>query len=229
MPRLIADEIAAALKQRISAGEWGADRIPPERDLAEEFGVARNTIRRAVDHLEQAGIVARQVGRGTFLVANENTLAGALARMEGASPADIMEVRQLLEPAAAAFAATSASAGELEAVEDAHRAACEADDMPTFERHDAAFHRRILHCSRNNFLREIHNVVHSLRNQATWFEMKRRSFSEERRRIYCDEHQAILTALRQRDPGGAKTAMLAHLRTVARNLLGPGSADRDFG
>jgi DNA-binding FadR family transcriptional regulator len=221
MPRLIAEEIAAALKQRISAGEWGVDRIPPERDLAEQFGVARNTIRRAVDHLERTGMVARQVGRGTFLVAaNENTLAGAIARMEGASPADIMEVRQLLEPAAAAFAATSASARELEAVEEAHRAACEADDMPTFERHDAAFHQRILHCSRNSFLREIHNVVHSLRNQATWFEMKKRSFSEERRQSYCTEHQAVLTALRQRDPTGAKAAMLAHLRTVAGNLLG---------
>ena len=221
MPKLIAEEIASALKQRISEGEWArADRIPPERDLAEQFGVARNTIRRAVDHLEQAGIVARQVGRGTFLVATESALAGAIARMEGSSPADVMEVRQLLEPAAAAFAATSATAAELEVVEDAHRAACEAADLASFERHDAAFHQRILLCSRNNFLREIHNLVQLVRNQAPWFEMKRRSFSEERRQIYCAEHEAILDALFQRDPIAARAAMLAHLRTVAKNLLG---------
>ena len=221
MPRMIAEEIATTLRQRISAGEWAlAHRIPPERDLATQFGVARNTIRRAVDHLAQAGIVARHVGRGTFLVAKQSSLAGAMARMEGSSPADIMEVRQLLEPAAAAFAATSASALELKAVEDAHCAACESPDLQSFERHDAAFHQAILLCSRNSFLREIHSLIDLLRNQAPWFEMKKRSFSEERRKTYCAEHQAILVALFQRDPTAAKAAMLAHLRTVANNLLG---------
>src|SRR5262245_49086952 len=66
MPRLVADDIAAALKKRIDAGEWNR-RIPPERELADEFGVARNTMRRAVGVLEANGTVVRQVGRGTFL------------------------------------------------------------------------------------------------------------------------------------------------------------------
>ncbi|QND61179.1 FCD domain-containing protein [Mesorhizobium huakuii] len=46
--------------------------------------------------------------------------------------------------------------------------------------------------------------------------MKKRSFSEERRLGYCDEHQAILDCLVRRDPEGATDAMLAHLRTVER-------------
>jgi DNA-binding FadR family transcriptional regulator len=222
MPRLVAEDIAVALKQRISAGEWAArGRMPPERDLASEFGVARNTIRRAFDQLQEAGMLAREVGRGTFLMAETaNSLAGVVARMEGASPADIMEIRRLLEPAAADFAATSASVSELNAIQEAHAAACDADDMPTFERWDAAFHQRIFLCSRNNFLREIHNLVQALRNQSPWFEMKRRSFSEERRRIYCAEHQIVIDALVQRDPHAAKEAMAVHLRTVADNLFG---------
>jgi len=57
-------------------------------------------------------------------------------------------------------------------------------------------------------------------NQSPWFEMKKRSFSEERRRTYCSEHQTILDALLRRDPESANQAMLAHLRTVERNLLG---------
>jgi DNA-binding FadR family transcriptional regulator len=221
MPRLIADDIAAALRKRIDSGEWENGRMPPERDLAGEFGVARNTVRRAVGLLEASGAVVRQVGRGTFLsAANGNTLAGAVARMEGTSPADRMEIRQLLEPAAAAFAATNASHGELNAVRDAHEAACQALDMPSFERWDAEFHHRIFACSRNEFLKEIHNVMRILRNQAPWFEMKQRSFSEERRLKYCSEHQAIVKALFARDPNGSKEAMLAHLRTVESNLLG---------
>ena len=221
MPRLIADDIAATLRKRIDAGEWENGRMPPERDLAGEFGVARNTVRRAVGLLEASGAVVRQVGRGTFLsAANGNTLAAAVARMEGTSPADMMEIRLLLEPAAAAFAATNASLGELNAVKEAHDAACQATDMPSFERWDAEFHHRIFACSRNEFLKEIHNVMRILRNQAPWFEMKQRSFSEPRRLAYCAEHKTVLDALTRRDPEGARQAMLSHLETVGKNLLG---------
>src|SRR4051812_20463749 len=222
MPRLVADDIALALRKRIDAGEWtGNGRMPPERDLADQFGVARNTVRRAVGLLEESGTVVRQIGRGTFLAAaNTNTLAAAVTRMEGTSPADMMEIRQLLEPAAAAFAATNASVGELNAVREAHQAATDALDMPSFEQWDAEFHHRIFACSRNEFLKEIHNLMRVLRNQPLWFEMKKRSFSEERRRTYCAEHQAILDALVSRDRDGARQAMLSHLQTVERNLLG---------
>jgi DNA-binding FadR family transcriptional regulator len=222
MPRLVANDIALALKKRISAGEWQENgRIPPERDLADEFGVARNTVRRAVGLLEEDGMVVRQVGRGTFLsTADTNSVAGTIARMEGTSPADIMEIRQLLEPAAVAFAATHASDSELNAVRDAHRTAVESRDLPTFEHWDAEFHQRIFACSRNDFIREIHNLVRIFRNRSPWFDMKKRSFSEERRQLYCREHGAVLDALLRRDSDGAKEAMLAHLQTVGRNLLG---------
>jgi DNA-binding FadR family transcriptional regulator len=222
MPRLVANDIATSLKKRIAAGEWMEEgRIPPERDLAGQFGVARNTVRRAVGMLEEDGTVVRHVGRGTFLAAaNANSLSAAVTRMQGTSPADMMEIRQLLEPAAAAFAATNANTSELSAVGEAHRAATEATDMPAFEQWDAEFHHRIFACSRNEFLKEIHNLMRILRNQSPWFEIKKRSFSEERRQTYCREHQAILDALLGRDPEGAREAMRAHLRTVARNLLG---------
>jgi DNA-binding FadR family transcriptional regulator len=222
MPRLVATDIAHALKKRIDAGEWlEHGRIPPERDLADEFGVARNTVRRAVGLLEENGTVSRQVGRGTFLVAaNVDTMAAAISRMEGASPADMMEIRQLLEPAAAAFAATNASVGELNAVRDAHVMATNATDLPLFEQWDAEFHHRIFSCSRNEFLKEIHSLMRILRNQSPWFEMKKRSFSEERRTTYCAEHQAVLDALMSRNPEAARAAMLGHLHTVARNMLG---------
>jgi len=222
MPKLVANDIATALKKRISSGEWIENgRMPPERDLASEFGVARNTVRRAVAFLEDDGTVVRHVGRGTFLTAaNSGSMAAVVSRMEGTSPADMMEIRQLLEPAAAAFAATNASASELNAVREAHQTACDAKDMPEFEHWDAEFHHRVFACCRNDFLKEIHNLMRAIRNQSLWFEMKKRSFSEERRQRYCEEHQAILDALLRRDPDGAKTAMTIHLRTVEKNLLG---------
>ena len=65
MRKLVADEIAATLKEGVASGRWGdALRLPAERDLAAEFGVSRNTMRLALQRLEEAGILVRQVGRG---------------------------------------------------------------------------------------------------------------------------------------------------------------------
>lgn len=222
MSRTSADEIAATLRQRITAGQWTeTGRIPPERDLAREFNVARNTVRRAFDLLEREGAVSRHVGRGTFVrSAKSNSLSDILHRMGGAGPADMMEIRLLLEPAAAAFAATNASAAELAAIEQAHRSAVAAYGLPEFERWDTEFHQAIFGCSRNELLRDIHNVLTILRNQSPWFEMKKRSFSEERRLTYCREHGRIVEALNSRLPAEAREAMQDHLTTVERNMLG---------
>ena len=220
MARAVAVDIAQQLRARIDAGEWRGDRIPPERDLASIFGVARNTVRRAMALLEQDGAVARHVGRGTFVNIGGPSLAQTVARMEGASPADVMEIRLMLEPSAAAFAATNASTSELTSVADAHARAVAAVEIAEFERWDSDFHHSIVSCSRNGLLREINDVLRTLRDKGTWLNMKRRSFSEERRQLYCREHASILSALTARDPEGARTAMTAHLVTVRTNLLG---------
>lgn len=222
MPRLVAASIARSLKERIDVGEWAdGSRMPSQRALAEDFGVARNTIRRAIGLLGDTVPISREVGRGTFFESSAQTsLAEIIGRMEGASPADMMEIRQLLEPTAAAFAATNASAGELARVAEAHRRALGATEMPDFEHWDAELHHRVFACSRNELLREMHNVLRLLRNQTPWFEMKKRSFSEDRRRRYCSEHQAFVDALFRRDPDAARSAMYVHLRTVEANMLG---------
>ena len=220
MARAVALDIARTLKTRIEAGEWAQTRIPPERDLATEFGVARNTVRRAMAVLKDEGSIAGHVGRGTFVRSQARSLADIVARMRGSSPADVMEIRIMIEPDAAAFAATNASASEIGSCEEAHRQAVGAVEMPLFEQWDAEFHHRIVMCSRNDLLRNLHDLLRVLRNQTPWFEMKRRSFSEPRRQLYCTEHQAVLDALHVRDPETARGAMLTHLLTVRRNMLG---------
>ncbi len=216
------DGIAEELRKRVDAGEWsGARRLPTERDLAAEYGVARNTVRRAFDQLEADGLLKRRVGRGTYLRGEENDgIAVIVRRMEGTSPADMMEVRLLLEPAATGFAATNASSAALAAIAEAHDRATDATDMPEFEAWDAEFHHRIFTCTRNDLLREFHEVLRVLRDQPRWFEMKARSFAEDRRLRYCQEHAKIIDALNARHPEQAAAAMRAHLLTVQQNLLG---------
>src|ERR1700734_1056441 len=68
VPKIIANKIERLLRERITAGEWSATgRLASERHLAAEFGVARNTIRKAVNAIARDGILERRVGRGTSL------------------------------------------------------------------------------------------------------------------------------------------------------------------
>ena len=62
------------IRQRIEDGEWAVgDRIPAERELAEQFGVSRMTLRQAIQTLVDEGLLERHIGAGTF-VHDQNSL-----------------------------------------------------------------------------------------------------------------------------------------------------------
>jgi len=67
-----AADIAGALRQQITSARFAQhDRLPPERTLAEQFGVARGTVREALKRLEEAGFVERRPGSGTYVTYSE--------------------------------------------------------------------------------------------------------------------------------------------------------------
>ena len=90
--------------------------------------------------------------------------------------------------------------------------------MEPFERWDAELHQRIFAATRNELLNTLHELLRLIRNQDLWIDIKRRSFSPERRNRYCEEHAAIVAALLRRDVAAANDAMMIHLQTVEANL-----------
>jgi DNA-binding FadR family transcriptional regulator len=143
-----------------------------------------------------------------------------LERIAGTSPVDIMAVRLMVEPHAAAQAAASATSAELDAIRACHQRAAAETDANEFENRDAQFHAQIFLATRNELLVSLHDILRVIRNQPSWVEIKRRSASEQRRLAYCEEHERIVRALFDHDPDAAAGAMRAHLLTVNRNLFG---------
>lgn len=67
--RLIYVQVAEHIAARIEAGELaGGQRMTPERDIAVEYGVAYNTIRKSMELLRERGLIVTMHGRGTYVV-----------------------------------------------------------------------------------------------------------------------------------------------------------------
>lgn len=220
MPKAVAMDIEGSLRRRIESGEWAGGRLPPERELASEYGVARNTVRKAIEAIAGDGRVVRQIGRGTFLAAEAGEFTDIMNRVTGVSPADLMAVRMIVEPHAAAVAATTASSADLDLIAEAHDRAAAEQSTDHFEQLDALFHQRIFAAARNELMMSLHDILRMIRNRNAWIELKRKTFTENRRLDYCRHHGEILAALQNRDADGAAAAMKHHMVVIEGNLFG---------
>ncbi|CAG7615776.1 FadR/GntR family transcriptional regulator [Leucobacter soli] len=90
------------LRRRIVSGEWELHtRIPSELELAEQFGVARGTIREAVRGLTELGMLETAAGRGTFVRSRTPTDRVLQDLLLGRGPAECLELRAAIEAEAA--------------------------------------------------------------------------------------------------------------------------------
>jgi DNA-binding FadR family transcriptional regulator len=225
-----ASAAVAFIRQRIEDGTWAAgEQLPNERALSERFGVARNTLRRGLLLLEAEGVITRHVGRGTFVSdrarrhrggdgAPSDTFEACVRR---ASPAEIMEVRLLVEPQAVELAALRATADDLSFLSECLRRSEQAPDIPTFERWDGALHERIVQSARIQLLSELYAAINQIRHTVEWGKLKERSLTHERRMLYQEQHGHVVGALRERDAARARSHMVEHLRAVQASFLSP--------
>ncbi|MCY4261011.1 MAG: FCD domain-containing protein, partial [Rhodobacteraceae bacterium] len=196
-------------------------RVPAERDLAEQFNVGRNAVRRALADLEASGVILRHVGRGTF-VRDPHADGGSSESTNSRSinPAEIMEVRLLLEPAMAELIVARASQVELESLQKLVDRGGAARNMAEFEQWDSRFHNALVELAKNDYLAGLLGEIHAIRQEAAWGKLKRRGLTNDRRAAYQIEHKAIVGALLDRDAETAQSAIRAHLRHVRHNLTG---------
>jgi DNA-binding FadR family transcriptional regulator len=225
------EEVSQAMRRQISAGAWIAgQQVPPERELAQHYGLARNSLRRVLRRLEDEGLLERHVGRGTFVrpakappaPLTSSPRQEVAVRLKGASPADLMEVRLLVEPQVVALAASRASAGDLQGIELALKQSIAAKGLAEFEHWDAQLHLGIFRAAKNGILSAWCEAINQVRNEPDWYRLKKRSLTPELRLTYDREHSAIVTALKERDPESARRAMSQHLTRVRDSLLAIG-------
>ena len=214
----------AFIEGEISTGAWKpGERLPAERDLVERFGLARNTLRKLLDQLEAKGAITRHVGRGTFVAessADRQPPNELVRKIHRASPAEVMDIRLMLEPQSCEMAAARATATDLSDMERSLHECEIAKSIVAFETWDGRLHQRIVAAARNQLLTDIYDAINGVRRTAQWGKLKERSLTAERRAIYQAQHRRIVGALRERDAERARAEIRDHLLSVRESLGG---------
>ncbi len=199
-------------------------RLPPERDLAERFGVKRSQIRKVLAALEAQGRVWRHVGKGTFLT-RAAELRAAAGRSDGiaaiahrTSPPEAMQARMILEPEIARRAALKATSAQIEEMQRLSADMRAAGSWGSYEDLDWRFHNLLAEASGNTLLVEMQRLVNGVRRQVVWGHLARRPVGPSPDYHSFDEHDAIVGAIASRDRRGAAEAMRRHLDSTAAAL-----------
>ena len=192
------------------------DQLPPERELAQRFGVSRTAVREAVKALAEKGLVEVLPGRGTFVTnSRSQAIRQSLDRMIRISQLDgvehLVEVRAILEPEIAARAAAHADEKDLAAMQEAIAAMDQAgQDADAYIEADLDFHLALAEAADNPLiLALIDSIVVLLRQHRV-----RMFFVHGGPERGQQHHKRILDAVARHDADAARIAMKAHLQQV---------------
>ena len=210
--------VAGAIGRRIVSGRYepGAT-LPTEPKIQEEFGVSRTAVREAVRLLSAKGLTVSRPKIGTRVrpTADWNMLDSDVLRWQiDQDPGEdfihaLFEMREILEPAAAAHAAERGTDAEIARLGSAMDGIeNEGRGSPEQIRADVAFHMALLDASHNPLLRSVGALIQSALEIT--FSLGWRTAMHDDAVV---QHRAIYDAVRERDRDRAYLAMRRLLRT----------------
>lgn len=214
----------------ISTSTWKSGyRLPPERELAEAFGVSRTVVREAVKALEARGVLESLTGSGVYVRAADSSIVSRSLRtyIQLSNQADfgirLNEVRRVLEVEIAALAAERATPEQhtqLQQICQAMRAG--GQDAKKMAELDFRLHLTLAEATQNElFSVLLAPLIDQLREQIT---LTWDGYGSRPVETVLEQHEAIITAVKNGDPEAARQAVTRHLaysREVLENLARP--------
>lgn len=208
------------IRHLIEDGELPSDgRLPTEREISQQQGFSRRTVRRALEVLEAEGLLWRRQGKGTF--AGQPPKIATIMPPEIASEVDalgVMEARMGIEPQLAALCARRATGEDVDRLRMLAERTYHATDSDGSELWDGAIHRLIGRIAQNPILSAAFDLLDSVRMGEDWQHKRHLARTADTQAAYHAQHTAIIDAIEARNADAARAAMAAHLQTLTDNL-----------
>lgn len=213
------DDVLSALRRQIVSEQYFRnERLPPERELADRFGVARGTVREALKRLEELDFVERRPGSGTYVSYSDDTASRPMA--ETMRPLELIEARMAIEPQIVRLAVLHADDRDLMRIEESIcRMEANADDIHDFGDFDEEFHLLLAEASHNSLLIWMMRHANEVRSHPSWIKMRRLTHNSTIVIEYNKQHRRIYETLAARDPEGAARNMREHLNLARQSLI----------
>jgi DNA-binding FadR family transcriptional regulator len=218
--RRIFEEILDQLEEAILDGHISAgDRLPSERQLAEQFNASRTSVREAVRVLEALGVAKVKAGaeNGAVLVEEPGDALRLLLRFQLAlrhiSVASVIEFRTVLEPWAARAASERATKDELSRMASVLAAMGTEVGPAQFHQLDSSFHLEIARAGQNDLMVLVLEGARTSIERIMLDALNRVEDWPATRARIVEEHAEILGAISSREPDEADTLMQHHIRS----------------
>jgi len=229
-------QIVNQIRDLIIQGKLKAgDKLPPKRDLAQQFGASPACIREALAALEVLGLIECRRGQGDFIRIDRRGASGDRELLreirQDHSPYEILEARMEIEPVMAALAVLHATDEDivrlrhrLEVVNTYGREAeINPDKVDEFMEEDREFHLEISRASHNSVLFTVSSGVNLMMKEKLWKAIKKKSLEQEGAICRFEvEHTAILEAIQCREGDLARALVRKHIEDIERELLEDG-------
>ncbi|WP_047306178.1 FadR/GntR family transcriptional regulator [Pseudomonas fluorescens] len=208
----VVNSVVEKLRAALARGQWrSGDMLPGQRELAEQLGISRPSLREAVIVLETLGLVRSMPGKGVVVLdAPQGEAQGAESSVAGASLEDVLQLRYTLEPFIVGLVAQSISSkevGQLRLTLMDMREALEAGDSEAGVNAYIAFHEELFTLTSNPIFQ---NVVQQTSNALKQSAQILRN-SPEHLAERLEENEAVVRAIRNKNSALASAEMRRHI------------------
>lgn len=214
--------VVRLIKKDIESGKLNpGDKLPPQTQMAGDYGVGISSVREAVNTLEVMGLLEVIQGSGTYVKEaqpyNNALIDGLESDLANASPFELFELRELLECRAAALAATRADDLSIEKViESCENLERNATDNQKFIEADRNFHKAVSNAAGQKAISIIIDLIHHINHSQV--RLARKTLKEEYRAKAVETARQIASHIKSGDETGAVRCMRSHLDTMKQSF-----------
>ncbi|QXI29338.1 FadR/GntR family transcriptional regulator [Pseudomonas vanderleydeniana] len=207
----VVNSVVEKLRAALARGQWrSGEMLPGQRELAEQLGISRPSLREAVTVLETLGLVRSMPGKGVLVLDSAPETATPHGGVAEASLADILQLRYTLEPFIVGLVAQSISSkevGQLRLTLMDMREALEANDSAAGMNAYLAFHEELFTLTSNPIFQNVVQQTSNALKQSA--EVLRNSPEHLAERL--QENEAVVRAIRHKNSALASAEMRRHI------------------